>query len=62
MPLTIDPQPHRELKAWVRFGDTPVRVDAVAARWTADAVGIVFFVGEKEHRSWVWNGAVEEPT
>ncbi|RYH15229.1 MAG: hypothetical protein EON54_28820 [Alcaligenaceae bacterium] len=60
VPLTIDPQPHRRIKAWVRFGDTPVRVDAVAARWTSDAVGIVFFVGEKELRCWVWNGAVEE--
>jgi hypothetical protein len=60
VPLTIDPQPHRAVKAWVRFGETPVRVDALAARWTPDAVGIVFSVGDREHRCWVWNGAVEE--
>ena len=52
--------PRRKVKAWVRFGSTPVRVDAVAARWTPDAVGIVFTVDGKEHRCWVWMGAVEE--
>ena len=59
MPLTIDPQPCRRVKAWVRFGDTPVRVDAVAARWTARAVGIEFAVKGVTHRCWVWEGAVE---
>lgn len=60
-PLTVDPRPRRKVKAWVRFGDVPVRVDALAARWTPDAVGIVFHVGEQEHRCWVWAGAVEDP-
>lgn len=60
VPLTIDPHPRRRVKAWVRFGDTPVRVDAVAARWTTDAVGIVFAVDGREHRCWVWSGAVTE--
>lgn len=59
VPLTIDPKPRRKVRAWVRFGNVPVRVDAVAARWTPDAVGIVFQVGEREHRCWVWSGAVE---
>lgn len=59
VPLTIDPAPRRTVKAWVRFGSTPVRVDAIAARWTPDAVGIVFHVGDVEHRCWVWAGAVE---
>lgn len=58
--LTIDPKPRRKVRAWVRFGNVPVRVEAVAARWTADAVGIVFHVGEDEHRCWVWMGAVAE--
>lgn len=58
--LTVDPKPRRRVKAWVRFGNVPVRVDAVAARWTADAVGIVFRVGADEHRCWVWMGAVDE--
>lgn len=59
-PLTIDPRPRRRVKAWVRFGDVPVQVDAVAARWTPNAVGIVFRVAEVEHRCWVWAGAVDE--
>lgn len=60
VPLTIDPKPHRKVKAWVRFGDTPTRVDAIAARWTPDAVGIIFTIEEKVYRCWVWTGAVEE--
>lgn len=60
VPLTIDPRPRRKVRAWVRFGDTPVRVDAIAARWTPDAVGIQFTVNGREHRCWVWMGAVDE--
>lgn len=59
-PLTIDPRPRRKVLAWVRFGDTPVRVAAVAARWTPDAVGIVFSIDGREYRCWVWSGAVDE--
>lgn len=62
VPLTVDPKPHRKVKAWVRFGVTPVRVDAVAARWTPSAVGIAFTVDGREHRCWVWAGAVDEPS
>ncbi len=58
--LTVDPVPHRKVKAWVRFGDTPIRVDAVAARWTSAAVGITFKVDGRDHRCWVWAGAVDE--
>ncbi len=60
VPLTIDPRPRRKLRAWVRFGTVPVQVDAVAARWTPDAVGIMFRIDDVEHRCWVWSGAVEE--
>lgn len=60
VPLTIDPRPRRKVRAWVRFGNVPVRVDAVAVRWTPDAVGIVFTVADKEHRCWVWTGAVDD--
>ncbi|HAS31101.1 MAG TPA: hypothetical protein DEA59_10185 [Microbacterium sp.] len=59
VPLTIDPQPTRRVKAWVRFGDTPVKVDAVAVRWTSRAVGIEFDVKGVRHRCWVWEGAVD---
>ena len=62
VPLTIDPRPHRKVLAWVRFGDTPIRVSAIAARWTPDAVGIVFSIDGHEHRCWVWTGAVDEQT
>lgn len=60
VPLTVDPRPRRRVRAWVRFGTVPVRVEAVAARWTPDAVGILFRVGEAERRCWVWWGAAEE--
>ncbi|GAB2702467.1 hypothetical protein BKA24_001673 [Microbacterium marinum] len=60
VPLTIDPQPRRKVRAWVRFGDTPVRVNAVAARWTPDAIGLEFTVDGAAHRCWVWVGAVDE--
>lgn len=60
VPLTVDPRPRRKVRAWVRFGDTPVQVDAIAARWTPDAVGIVFTIEGREHRCWVWVGAVED--
>lgn len=60
VPLTVDPKPRRKVKAWVRFGDVPVRVDALAARWTPDAIGIVFHIEKAEYRCWVWVGAVEE--
>lgn len=60
MPLTVDPKPRRKVKAWVRFGDVPVRVEALAARWTPDAIGIVFRIEGTEYRCWVRAGAVEE--
>ncbi|WP_367147240.1 hypothetical protein AB0870_08460 [Microbacterium proteolyticum] len=62
VPLTIDPKPRRKVKAWVRFGTVPVQVDALAARWTPDAVGIVFHIEGTEYRCWVWAGAADEQT
>ncbi|WP_404430737.1 hypothetical protein LG299_12580 [Microbacterium lacus] len=60
LPLTVDPKPHRRVRAWVRFGATPVRVDAVAVRWTPAAVGVQFEAAGRTHRCWVWAGAVDE--
>ncbi|WP_438354111.1 hypothetical protein [Microbacterium sp. CJ88] len=60
VPLTIDPQPRRQVFAWIRFGDTPVRTRAVVARWTPDAVGIEFEIEGRTFRCWVWAGAVSE--
>lgn len=59
-PLTITPRPE-PVRAWVRFGDTPVRVDAEAVRWTPRAIGIRFCVRGRELRTWVWASAVERP-
>ncbi|MDQ1206599.1 hypothetical protein [Microbacterium sp. SORGH_AS_0862] len=58
-PLTIDPQP-KPAKAWVRFGSTPVLVDALVNRWTSRACGISFEVAGKQMRTWVWASAVSE--
>jgi hypothetical protein len=57
-PLTIDPQPI-PVKAWVRFFDIPLRVDAFADRWASRAVGIRFTIGGRDFKTWVWASAVE---
>lgn len=57
-PVTITPLPEA-VRAWVRFGDTPVRVHAEAVRWTPCAIGIRFRLGGREMRTWVWASAVE---
>ena len=56
-PVTIDPQP-KPARAWVRFGGTPVLVDAEVCRWTEDACAIRFNVGDRELKAWVWASAV----
>ncbi|MGC5172074.1 hypothetical protein ACLQ2Q_15615 [Microbacterium sp. DT81.1] len=56
-PFTRDPQP-KPVKAWVRFGETPVLVDAEACVWTSNAVGIRFTVAGKQLKTWVWASAV----
>ena len=58
LPTTTDPRP-RPVQAWVRFGGTPVRVDAEACMWTGKAVAIRFHAAGQEFRCWVWSGAVE---
>lgn len=58
-PCTTDPRP-KPVKAWVRFGDDAFQVSAEACMWTSNAVAIRFEVAEREHRCWVWRGAVED--
>lgn len=59
LPMTKDPKP-RPVLAWVRFGPTAARVEAVAVAWTPRAVAISFAVGGREQRAWVWASAVEK--
>ncbi|MEI3866645.1 MULTISPECIES: hypothetical protein [unclassified Microbacterium] len=58
LPCTTDPHP-KAVRAWVRFGATPVQVDAEACMWTPRAVAIRFHVGTREYRCWVWANAVD---
>lgn len=57
-PLTIYPRPHRTVSAWVRFGDEPIRVEALLLRSTPLAAGIAFKADEHAFRCWVWGNAV----
>ncbi|MEI2268125.1 hypothetical protein OHB93_02250 [Microbacterium sp. No. 7] len=59
MALAVDPFP-KPVRARVRFGNTPVQVNAVAVRWTTQAVGVEFTIGGKTYRCWVWRGAVTD--
>ena len=58
-PFTRDPQP-KPVRAWVRFGDSPLLVDAEACSWTAYAVAIRFTIAGREFKTWVWGSAVRE--
>jgi hypothetical protein len=57
-PLTIYPYPQTVVRAWVRFGPEPIRVDAKLLRSTPLAAGIEFRAEEKVFRCWVWGSAV----
>lgn len=49
-----------EVRAWVRFGDTPSLVDARAIAWTKRAVCIEWRSAPGAgYRAWVWASAVE---
>lgn len=58
-PFTRAPQP-RPVRAWVRFGEIPIMVDAEACSWTAYAVAIRFTVADTEYKTWVWSSAIRE--
>ena len=57
-PLTRTPVPV-PVRAWVRYGAAPVRVDAAAVAWTSKAVALVWYAPGGQHRAWVWASAVE---
>jgi hypothetical protein len=56
-PLTKAPVP-RPVSAWVRYGTTPLRIDALAVAWTDYAVAIKWAAPGGEHHAWVWASAV----
>lgn len=57
-PVTIYPRPYTRVRAWVRFGPEPIRVDAVLMRSTPLAAGIAFRAEGETFRCWVWGNAV----
>lgn len=59
LPWTRDPKP-KPVRAWVRFGPTPVLVDAEVCGWTEHAVAVRFTIAGNEFRAWVWASAVRE--
>jgi hypothetical protein len=58
-PMTRDPQP-KPVRAWVRFGKTPVVVDAEICSWTPRAGAIRFTLVDQEYKTWVWLSAIRE--
>lgn len=59
-PMTIYPHAlRRRVRAWVRFGLEPIRVDAKLVRSTPLAAGIEFRGEDQTYRCWVWGSAVQ---
>lgn len=56
--LTIPPRPV-PVRAWVRYGEVPLLVDAVAVQWTDRVVAVRWETPHGEHKAWVWSSAVE---
>ena len=58
-PITRTPQPVA-CRAWVRYPEGPVKVDARAVAWTPRAVAMEWDApGSTTHRAWVWASAVQ---
>jgi len=58
LPLTRTPQPE-SVRAWVRYGDTAVRIEGRAVAWTPRAVAVEWDAPGGVHRAWLWASAVE---
>lgn len=58
LPLTRTPRPE-SVRAWVRYPQAPLLVDALAVAWTPRAVALKWPGPDAEHRAWVWASAVE---
>ena len=55
--LITPPRPVR-VRAWVRYGEIPVQVDAEAVKWTERVVAVQWDTPEGQHKAWVWSSAV----
>jgi hypothetical protein len=60
-PVTKTPKPD-PVRAWVRYGKTPILVDAIAVAWIQRAVAIKWDTPDGEHHAWVWGSAVQSTT
>ncbi|MEV8252383.1 hypothetical protein AB0O95_00295 [Rhodoglobus sp. NPDC076762] len=50
----------RPVRAWVRYSDGALQVEADAVAWTERAVAIKWqTISGQPHRAWVWGSAVE---
>jgi hypothetical protein len=58
-PVTRPPQP-RPVRAWVRFNDVPLLVDAEMVAWTNYAAAIRWKIRDTEYKAWVWGSAIRD--
>jgi len=57
--LLVRPDRAVPVRAWVRYGDVPLSVEAEAVAWTPRAVAIRWKTpGGTVHKAWVWASAV----
>jgi hypothetical protein len=58
--LDVTEAPHPEpVKAWVRYPETPIQVEARAIAWTERAVKIEWTMRDGSvNQAWVWRSAV----
>ena len=58
-PLTRTPVP-RPVRAWVRYGETAIKVDGKAVAWAPRAVAVRWTTpGGQQRRAWLWSSSVE---
>ena len=60
LPITRTPVPEK-VKAWVRYGEVALRIDAELVAWTSRACAVRWKTqAGVAHRAWVWASAVEK--
>jgi hypothetical protein len=57
----VEPPQPEPVKAWVRYPETPIQVEARAVAWTRRAVKVERTMrGGALHQAWVWRSAVSQ--